>query len=82
MAQLNWGHVTAALGRNGFLSHSPTHSVAACCEPSTLGTGHRMDNREPQSCLIGAATTTLVLFSTLHPHRMKAEFQDTGYNVT
>ena len=35
--------------------------------PSTLGTGHRMDNREPQRCFyrvhwVGVAATTLVLF--------------------
>ena len=40
--------------------------------PSILGTGHRMDNREPQSCFkgligLGVATTTSSLFSFLHP---------------
>ena len=27
VAQLNWGHATGALCRNGFFSHSPTHLI-------------------------------------------------------
>ena len=62
-------HVRGFLKGGGVLGLlSSIFSPPPLNKKKTLGTGHRMDKREPQSCFyrvhwVGVATTTLVLFS-------------------